>query len=111
MSKEQSMARTKKKIKVFAELGGALQDALQYEKGEQVDLRITELPPAPQTFGPREIRKIRRSLKASQARFARFLNVSANTVESWEQGTRQPQHAARKLLAIAKKRPGVLLES
>lgn len=105
------MARAKKKIKVFAELDGALKDALRHERGERVDLRVTELPPPPQRFGPREIRRIRRSLNASQARFARFLNVSANTVESWEQGTRQPQHAALKLLAIAKKRPSILLES
>jgi putative transcriptional regulator len=105
------MARTKKKRKVFTELDGALRDALQYEKGERIDLRLTELPPRPQKFGPREVRKIRLSLNASQARFARFLNVSANTVESWEQGTRQPQQAALRLLAIAKKRPRILLES
>src|SRR5579862_893783 len=103
------MARRKKKIKVFDELEGALQDVLRHEKGEGLDLRVTELPPPPRAFGPREIRKIRQSLHASQARFARFLNVSANTVESWEQGTRQPQHAALKLLSIARKRPSILL--
>jgi DNA-binding transcriptional regulator YiaG len=32
-------------------------------------------------------------------------------MESWEQGTRRPQHAALKLLTIAKKRPEILLES
>jgi putative transcriptional regulator len=105
------MARTKKKIKVFGELEGALNDAKEYEKGERVDLRVTELPPPPRMFAPREIRRLRQSLNASQTRFARFLNVSANTVESWEQGTRQPQHAALKLLSIARKRPSILLES
>jgi putative transcriptional regulator len=105
------MAKAMKKIKVYAELHEALEDALHYEQGERVDLRVTELPPPPQALRPRDIRKIRQSLNASQIRFARFLNVSANTVESWEQGTRQPQHAALKLLAIAKKRPKILLES
>jgi putative transcriptional regulator len=105
------MASTKRKNKLFSELEGALKGVLLYEEGERVDLRVTELPPPPRAFGPREIRKIRLSLNASQIRFARFLNVSANTVESWEQGTRQPQHAALKLLAIARKRPSVLLES
>ncbi len=105
------MARAKKKVKVFGELERALKAALQYEKGERVDLRVTELPPPPRTFAPREIRRIRKSLNASQARFAQFLNVSANTVESWEQGTRQPQHAALKLLSIVRKRPSILLES
>ncbi len=101
----------RKKVKVFAELASALADSLRYEHGAKVDLRVTELPVPPRKFKPREIREIRRSLKASQARFARFLNVSTNTVESWEQGTRQPQHAALKLLAIARRRPSVLLES
>ncbi|HXQ24884.1 MAG TPA: helix-turn-helix domain-containing protein [Candidatus Acidoferrales bacterium] len=105
------MATGKKKIKVFSELHEALEDALRYENGERVDLRVTELPPPPKGLRPHEIREIRQSLNASQTRFARFLNVSANTVESWEQGTRQPQHAALKLLAIAKKRPKILLES
>jgi putative transcriptional regulator len=105
------MAKTKKKIRVFTDLERSLNDAVRYEQGERVDLRVTQLPAPPRTFGPREIRRIRKSLNASQSRFARFLNVSANTVESWEQGTRQPQHAALKLLSIAKKRPSILLES
>ena len=105
------MARNKKTIKVFGEREGALRDAIQYEKGGDVDLRVTKLPPPPRTFGPQEIRRIRQSLHASQTRFARYLNVSTNTVQSWEQGTRQPQHAALKLLSIARKRPSILLES
>jgi putative transcriptional regulator len=105
------MAKGRKKIKIYPELHEALEDVRRYESGERVDLRVTELPPPPEALRPQEIRKIRQSLNASQTRFARFLNVSANTVESWEQGTRQPQHAALKLLAIAKRRPKILLES
>jgi hypothetical protein len=44
------MARTKKKIKVCGELEGALKDALKYEKGGRVDLRVTEFPPARRKF-------------------------------------------------------------
>jgi putative transcriptional regulator len=105
------MPKGLKKIKIYPELHEALEDALCFEAGEKVDLRVTELPAPPRALRPREIREIRQSLNASQTRFARFLNVSANTVESWEQGTRQPQHATLKLLSIAKKRPKVLLES
>lgn len=107
----ESMGKSKKRIRVFAELEGALKDAIRYEEGDRIDLRVTELPSPSRIFKPREIRRIRQSLNASQARFARFLNVSANTVKSWEQGTRQPQHAALKLLAIARKWPRTLLES
>ena len=99
------------KLKLFASLKEALADSLQYEKGRPVNLRVTELPPPPKTFTPAEIKQIRLSLRASQAIFARFLNVSLNTVESWEQGARYPQHAALKLLNIARKHPKVLLEA
>jgi putative transcriptional regulator len=50
-------------------------------------------------------------LNASQVLFARFLNVSPNTIRSWEQGTRRPQGADLKLLAIAKKSPQALLKA
>lgn len=101
----------RKKVKVFDALKVALADSLRYERGEPVNLRVTELPSAPKRFTPAEIRKIRLALNASQAIFAQFLNVSPNTVESWEQGTRYPQHAALKLLHIARKHPAVLLEA
>ncbi len=40
--------------------------------------------------------------------FARYLNVSVKTVQSWEQGIGKPSGAALKLLTIAKARPEVL---
>jgi putative transcriptional regulator len=103
------MAMAKKRVKIFRELRDSLQDALAYERGEQVNLRVAELPPAPQRLRPRDIREIREALNASQVLFALYLNVSANTVRSWEQGTRRPQGADLKLLAIAKKNPQALL--
>ena len=39
-------------------------------------------------------------LRVSQAVFARLLNVSAKTVQSWEQGARQPSESARRLLQV-----------
>lgn len=46
----------------------------------------------------------------SQQKFADVLGVSRRTLEGWEQGRRKPNGAARALLAIAAKRPDVLLE-
>jgi putative transcriptional regulator len=40
--------------------------------------------------------------------FARIINVSPNTVESWEQGARRPREASLKLLTIAHLHPEVL---
>lgn len=76
---------------------------------ESLDLRKVEIPPRPKLLKPAEIRSLRESLNASQALFARLLNVSSNAVESWEQGIRQPREATLKLLHIARKQPGVLL--
>ncbi|HEX8895658.1 MAG TPA: helix-turn-helix domain-containing protein [Terriglobales bacterium] len=74
------------------------------------DLRTADLPSRPKPLKPADIRALRTSLNASQALLARLLNVSSNAVESWEQGIREPRQATLKLLHIAKKHPGVLLD-
>ncbi|MBZ5696901.1 MAG: helix-turn-helix domain-containing protein [Acidobacteriia bacterium] len=99
------------KVKVFDDLRESLQDALAFEQGRAIDLRVTEIPPRPRKLRPRDIRDIRLSLNASQVLFATFLNVSPNTIRSWEQGTRRPQGADLKLLSIAKKNPQALLRA
>lgn len=80
------------------------------KKSGALDLRAVELPPPPKPLKPTEIRALRASMNASQALFARLLNVSSNAVESWEQGIREPRQATLKLLHIAKKTPGALLD-
>jgi DNA-binding transcriptional regulator YiaG len=75
-----------------------------------LDLRKEALPGRPKPLKPADIRALRASLNASQALLARLLNVSSNAVESWEQGIREPRQATLKLLHIAKKNPGVLLD-
>ncbi len=102
---------TKRKSKLFREIKGALQDAISYEKGHAVDLRVVELPAKPRVLKPKEIRDIRLSLNAPQTLFALYLNVHANTVRSWEQGTRKPKASDLKLLAIARSNPQALLNT
>src|SRR4051812_14612131 len=75
----------------------------------RMNLRDVEIPPAPKPMKPADIRALRESLNASQALFARLLNVSSNAVESWEQGLREPRQATLKLLHVAKMNPEVLL--
>jgi putative transcriptional regulator len=80
------------------------------EKGDfRLDLRSVELPPPPKPMKAGDIRALRDSLNASQALFARLLNVSSNAVESWEQGVREPRQATLTLLHVARKNPDVLL--
>jgi putative transcriptional regulator len=97
------------KVNIFDDMKEALQDVAAYERGEAVNLRVTRIPSRPKEISPREIRRIRQALKASQPLFAAYLNVSTNAVRSWEQGTRRPRQAALKLLMIAKKDPRALL--
>ena len=47
----------------------------------------------------------------SQAVFARLLNVSTKTVQSWEQGVRTPSHASRRLLQIYSQHPEAVCQS
>jgi putative transcriptional regulator len=104
------MAR-KIRVEVFDDLRQSLVGAGAYEQGKPVNLRTQEIPPPPKPLKPAEIRKIRLAFNASQTLFARFLNVSTNTVESWEQGVRQPDQAALKLLSIARKHPQAVLSA
>jgi len=101
----------KVKVNVFDDLRGSLQDAVAFERGERIDLRVVELPDPPRKLRARDIRNIRQSMNVTQVVFATYLNVSPNTVRSWEQGTRRPQGAERKLLAILRKNPKALLEA
>lgn len=59
---------------------------------------------------PDDIRRIREGVGVSQVSFARMLGISLRTLQDWEQGRRQPNQAAQSLLAVAAKRPDVMLD-
>ena len=51
----------------------------------------------------KRIRGIRRRAGASQAVFARYLNVTAGLVSQWERGEKRPRGASLKLLVLVAK--------
>ena len=53
---------------------------------------------------PEEIRMIRLRENASQAVFARYLNVTTGLVSQWERGEKRPGGASLKLLTLVAKR-------
>ena len=57
------------------------------------------LGPAP-SYPARKILKLREKFKVSQAVFAALLNVSASTVQKWEQGQKEPSSVANRLLQV-----------
>jgi putative transcriptional regulator len=52
---------------------------------------------------PNEIRALRLREGASQAVFARYLNVTTGLVSQWERGEKRPQGASLKLLSLVAK--------
>jgi putative transcriptional regulator len=51
-------------------------------------------------FPPKKIRQLRLRERASQAVFARYLNVTTGLVSQWERGEKRPQGASLKLLNL-----------
>jgi putative transcriptional regulator len=52
---------------------------------------------------PKEIRALRLREGASQAVFARYLNVTTGLISQWERGAKRPQGASLKLLTLVSK--------
>ena len=52
---------------------------------------------------PEEIRALREREGASQAVFARYLNVTPALISQWERGEKHPQGASLKLLSLVAK--------
>jgi putative transcriptional regulator len=86
----------------------SLKQAVENSEGKR-ELRTTVVAKPPKELNKDEIRSIRLRLRCSQAVFARALNVSVKTYQSWEHGTRKPSGAALKLLAITQENPEIVL--
>src|SRR5208283_1065274 len=56
-------------------------------------------------LGAEDVTRIRLNNQMSQAVFARLLNVSPKTVQSWEHGTRKPSQAALRLIQVFEQNP------
>lgn len=52
---------------------------------------------------PAEIRALREREGASQAVFARYLNVTTGLVSQWERGEKHPQGSSLKLLSLVER--------
>ena len=59
---------------------------------------------------PNKVAAARLSTGLTQAEFAKALQISARTLQEWEQGRRQPSGAAKALLQIASRHPKIIEE-
>jgi len=113
------MTRKNRRSTVGAEIIDGLREAIAFQRGELRAVRVTrvrltasgaKVKPAPRYSGAR-IARLRARLALSQTEFAKALNVSAETVRSWEQEKRVPDGAALRLLQVADRHPEVILEN
>lgn len=87
--------------RLYKELKKGLKEAIAHKEGKiTLKSELIEIPEPPEEYGPRAIKRIRAKGNYSQGIFARVLNVSLNTVQAWESGERNPNHAALRLLEI-----------
>ena len=92
------------KKELFEELLASVKQAKAIERGELKASSTFAINPAA------DIVKVRGQLGLSQSKFAAILGISADTLQNWEQGRRQPTGPAKVLLKIAAKHPEMLLE-
>ena len=90
--------------KFFKDLKESLEDVVAHKKGK-LTLRSEsiEIPTPPKKYKAKDVKRIRESGRYSQGVFAKILNVSIKTVQSWESGERVPSHIALRLLEIVDK--------
>ena len=83
-----------------------LEDALAHARGE-LDLPTYTVRVPARVDVPR----LRHRLGLSQAAFARAFGLDVTALHAWEQGRRQPDRAARVLLAVIAKEPQAVLRA
>ncbi len=90
----------------------SLEEAIRQARGEiTLKTTVVELPDEPPEIDAPTLVAIRGQSRMSQAVFARLLNVSTKTVQSWEQGVRTPSHASRRLIQIYSQHPETVCQS
>jgi putative transcriptional regulator len=100
----------KRRMPLFERLRQGLNEGIAHAKGE-LTLRTVEIPEEPPEIDARMLAALRERAAMSQAVFARMLNVSPRTLQSWEQGVRQPSDASRRLIQIFSSDPEIVCRS
>lgn len=100
--------RTRKPL--FERLKRGLSEGIAHAKGE-LTLRTVNVPEEPPEIDAPTLAALRGLAGMSQTVFARMLNVSTKTLQSWEQGVRQPSDASRRLIQVFSEHPEALCQS
>jgi putative transcriptional regulator len=105
-SARSSRRSTPKRSTVGRRVAAGLKEALAHARGE-LDLPSYTVT-VPATV---DVAKLRRRLGLSQATFAHAFGLDVTAIHAWEQGRRQPDRAARVLLAVIAKEPQAVMRA
>jgi putative transcriptional regulator len=99
-----------KRLRIAEQIRKGLEESIRHARGEiTLKTKVLELPDLPPEVRADELTQLRLDSQMSKAVFARLLNVSTKTVQSWEQGTRKPSQAALRLIQVFRQDPDGLL--
>jgi putative transcriptional regulator len=103
-------AKRKNKVTANSTVAGqsilaGVKQAIAWANGEAVGSRETVIH-VPKV----NVRRLRKKLHLSQGSFAAKFGFPEATIRNWEQGRREPELAARILLAVIDRRPEVVEE-
>ena len=104
------MKSSKPRKPLFERLQKGLTEGIQHARGE-LTLRTTVLPDRPPELSAEELTALRVRVEMSQAAFARLLNVSSKTVQSWELGSRKPSPSSSRLIQVIHENPALVLKA
>ena len=102
--------KTKNKVNADSTAAGqsiiaGVKQAIAWSNGEAIGVRETVVH-VPNV----NVRRLRKKLHLSQGSFAAKFGFPEATIRNWEQGRREPELAARILLAVIDQRPDVVEE-
>ena len=103
-----TIVKTAPKRDLFVELSEGVAALSEARQGKRT-LRTHALAykPAPKVT-PKELIRLRESLKLSRALFAVYLRTNVRTLENWEQGRARPNAQAALLINLVKRYPDTI---
>jgi putative transcriptional regulator len=100
-----------RRLPVAAQIRKGLAEAIRYARGKiTLKATVVEIPHPPPQIQAEELMRLRTGNGMSREVFARVLNVSTRTVQSWEDGTRKPSQTALRLVQVLRHNSSGVLE-
>ena len=97
--------------KNFDLLVGSMNEAGDVVRGKRKASRVWKVEGGRRFECKEDVQSLRKEFGVSQTAFAKFMGISVNTLQNWEQGRRQPTGSAKVLLSIAFRKPKLFFDT